>query len=335
MGILEIVLPVAVSFVITVIAGKLLIPALVRLKAGQSIKEIGPTWHQGKNGTPTMGGLTFYLGVLVGVVLGYTVLALSVPSLLGGWLSGTSVSLFIGVLTAYAFGLVGFVDDYIKVVKKRNLGLTASQKLFAQLLVAAGYAISVYMAGGSQLYIPFFGLVDWGVWFIPFCMFVVVAMTNATNLTDGIDGLCGTVSFVAALFFLILAGMLEYVGQGLLAAAFAGSLAGFLVWNLHPAKVFMGDTGSLFIGGLLCALAFGVNQPFLLVPVGVVYIAENLSVMLQVGYFKLTHGKRLFKMAPLHHHFEMCGWSEARIVTVFSLVTLLGCLGAALLVIYA
>lgn len=191
------------------------------------------------------------------------------------------------------------------------------------------------MAGGSRFYIPFFGLVDWGIWFVPFCMFVVVAMTNATNLTDGIDGLCGTVSFVATLFFLVLAGMLEYVGQGLLAAAFAGSLAGFLVWNLHPAKVFMGDTGSLFIGGLLCALAFGINQPFLLVPVGVVYIAENLSVLLQVGYFKLTHGKRLFKMAPLHHHFEMCGWSEAKIVTVFSLVTLLGCIGAALLVIYA
>ena len=179
--------------------------------------------------------------------------------------------------------------------------------------------------------------------------FLVISLTGmAFPLTDWSFALCRKMglrpetlphvlveNFVATLFFLVLAGMLEYVGQGLLAAAFAGSLAGFLVWNLHPAKVFMGDTGSLFIGGLLCALAFGINQPFLLVPVGVVYIAENLSVLLQVGYFKLTHGKRLFKMAPLHHHFEMCGWSEAKIVTVFSLVTLLGCIGAALLVIYA
>ena len=324
-----------VGFLTAALLGKVLIPVLHRLKFGQTIREEGPAWHRAKQGTPTMGGVLFIIGSLAAALLAIIAGQFLLPVKVFSGTSLTLTKLFGGMLLALCCGAIGFVDDYIKVVKKRNLGLTASQKLFAQLLVAAGYAISVYMAGGSQLYIPFFGLVDWGVWFIPFCMFVVVAMTNATNLTDGIDGLCGTVSFVAALFFLIQAGMLEYVGQGLLAAAFAGSLAGFLVWNLHPAKVFMGDTGSLFIGGLLCALAFGVNQPFLLVPVGVVYIAENLSVMLQVGYFKLTHGKRLFKMAPLHHHFEMCGWSEARIVTVFSLVTLLGCLGAALLVIYA
>ena len=324
-----------VGFLTAALLGKVLIPVLHRLKFGQTIREEGPAWHRAKQGTPTMGGVLFIIGSLAAALLAIIAGQFLLPVKVFSGTSLTLTKLFGGMLLALCCGAIGFVDDYIKVVKKRNLGLTASQKLFAQLLVAAGYAISVYMAGGSQLYIPFFGLVDWGVWFIPFCMFVVVAMTNATNLTDGIDGLCGTVSCVAALFFLILAGMLEYVGQGLLAAAFAGSLAGFLVWNLHPAKVFMGDTGSLFIGGLLCALAFGVNQPFLLVPVGVVYIAENLSVMLQVGYFKLTHGKRLFKMAPLHHHFEMCGWSEARIVTVFSLVTLLGCLGAALLVIYA
>ena len=324
-----------VGFLTAALLGKVLIPVLHRLKFGQTIREEGPAWHRAKQGTPTMGGVLFIIGSLAAALLAIIAGQFLLPVKVFSGTSLTLTKLFGGMLLALCCGAIGFVDDYIKVVKKRNLGLTASQKLFAQLLVAAGYAISVYMAGGSQLYIPFFGLVDWGVWFIPFCMFVVVAMTNATNLTDGIDGLCGTVSFVAALFFLILAGMLEYVGQGLLAAAFAGGLAGFLVWNLHPAKVFMGDTGSLFIGGLLCALAFGVNQPFLLVPVGVVYIAENLSVMLQVGYFKLTHGKRLFKMAPLHHHFEMCGWSEARIVTVFSLVTLLGCLGAALLVIYA
>ncbi len=323
------------GFLIAALLGKVLIPVLHRLKFGQTIREEGPAWHRAKQGTPTMGGMLFIIGSLAAALLAIIAGQFLLPVKVFSGTSLTLTKLFGGMLLALCCGAIGFVDDYIKVVKKRNLGLTASQKLFAQLLVAAGYAISLYMAGGSRFYIPFFGLVDWGIWFVPFCMFVVVAMTNATNLTDGIDGLCGTVSFVATLFFLVLAGMLEYVGQGLLAAAFAGSLAGFLVWNLHPAKVFMGDTGSLFIGGLLCALAFGINQPFLLVPVGVVYIAENLSVLLQVGYFKLTHGKRLFKMAPLHHHFEMCGWSEAKIVTVFSLVTLLGCIGAALLVIYA
>ena len=323
------------GFLIAALLGKVLIPVLHRLKFGQTIREEGPAWHRAKQGTPTMGGVLFIIGSLAAALLAIIAGQFLLPVKVFSGTSLTLTKLFGGMLLALCCGAIGFVDDYIKVVKKRNLGLTASQKLFAQLLVAAGYAISLYMAGGSRFYIPFFGLVDWGIWFVPFCMFVVVAMTHATNLTDGIDGLCGTVSFVATLFFLVLAGMLEYVGQGLLAAAFAGSLAGFLVWNLHPAKVFMGDTGSLFIGGLLCALAFGINQPFLLVPVGVVYIAENLSVLLQVGYFKLTHGKRLFKMAPLHHHFEMCGWSEAKIVTVFSLVTLLGCIGAALLVIYA
>ena len=323
------------GFLIAALLGKVLIPVLHRLKFGQTIREEGPAWHRAKQGTPTMGGVLFIIGSLAAALLAIIAGQFLLPVKVFSGTSLTLTKLFGGMLLALCCGAIGFVDDYIKVVKKRNLGLTASQKLFAQLLVAAGYAISLYMAGGSRFYIPFFGLVDWGIWFVPFCMFVVVAMTNATNLTDGIDGLCGTVSFVATLFFLVLAGMLEYVGQGLLAAAFAGSLAGFLVWNLHPAKVFMGDTGSLFIGGLLCALAFGINQPFLLVPVGVVYIAENLSVLLQVGYFKLTHGKRLFKMAPLHHHFEMCGWSEAKIVTVFSLVTLLGCIVAALLVIYA
>ena len=323
------------GFLIAALLGKVLIPVLHRLKFGQTIREEGPAWHRAKQGTPTMGGVLFIIGSLAAALLAIIAGQFLLPVKVFSGTSLTLTKLFGGMLLALCCGAIGFVDDYIKVVKKRNLGLTASQKLFAQLLVAAGYAISLYMAGGSRFYIPFFGLVDWGIWFVPFCMFVVVAMTNATNLTDGIDGLCGTVSFVATLFFLVLAGMLEYVGQGLLAAAFAGSLAGFLVWNLHPAKVFMGDTGSLFIGGLLCALAVGINQPFLLVPVGVVYIAENLSVLLQVGYFKLTHGKRLFKMAPLHHHFEMCGWSEAKIVTVFSLVTLLGCIGAALLVIYA
>lgn len=313
------------GFVLSAVLGKLLIPVLHRLKFGQTIREEGPAWHRKKQGTPTMGGLLFIIGSLAAAVVGIVVCQAFLPVKIFSGTPLTLTRLFGGMILALCCGAIGFVDDYIKVVKKRNLGLTASQKLFAQLLVSAGYAISVYMAGGSRFYIPFFGLVDWEIWFIPFCMFVIVAMTNATNLTDGIDGLCGTVSFVVTLFFLVLAGRFAYLGQSLLAAAFAGALAGFLIWNLHPARVFMGDTGSLFIGGVLCALAFGIEQPFLLVPAGIIYIAENVSVLLQMGYFKLTHGKRLFKMAPLHHHFEMCGWGEGKIVTVFSLVTLLGC----------
>lgn len=317
------------GFLLAALLGRALIPALHRLKFGQTIREEGPAWHQKKQGTPTMGGLLFIIGSLAAAVAAMAVCQWVLPVKIFDATPLTLTRLFGGILLALCCGAIGFVDDYIKVIKKRNLGLTASQKLFAQLLVAAGYAISVYMAGGSRFYIPFFGLVDWGIWFVPFCMFVIVAMTNATNLTDGIDGLCGTVSFVVTLLFLVIAGRMAYLGQSILAAAFAGALAGFLVWNLHPARVFMGDTGSLFIGGMLCALAFGLEQPFLLIPAGIVYILENVSVLLQVLYFKLTHGKRLFKMAPLHHHFEMCGWGEGKIVTVFSAVTLLGCLAAA------
>ena len=182
-----------------------------------------------------------------------------------------------------------------------------------------------------MLYVPFCGYVDFGIWYIPFCVFVILAMSNATNLTDGVDGLCTAVSFTAVLPFIAIAGALKMFGIGVLSVSFAGALAGFLLWNLHPARVFMGDTGSLFIGALLTGIAFALNQPFLLIPIGIVYICENLSVILQVGYFKLTHGKRLFKMSPLHHHFELCGWSENTIVAVFTLVTLLGSAAALLL----
>ncbi len=313
------------GFLLAALAGRWVIPALHRLHFGQTIREEGPAWHKKKQGTPTMGGVLFIGATLLAFLLAVAACELFLPKrdkVLDTPLNATR--LFGGLLLALGCGAIGFADDYIKVVKKRNLGLTAGQKMFAQLLVALCYALSLYMARGSEVSVPFIGSVDFGVWFIPFCMFVVVAMTNAVNLTDGIDGLCGTVTFVAILFFLIASGIIGYFGTGLLAAAAAGGVAGFLVWNLHPAKVFMGDTGSLFLGGLLTALAFGINQPFLLVPVGIVYIAETLSVMLQVAYFKLTHGKRLFKMSPLHHHFELCGWSENKIVLVFSLITLFG-----------
>lgn len=320
-----------VSFFLSALLGKILIPVLHRLKFGQTIRDDGPAWHKSKQGTPTMGGLIFMLASAVALVAAVLVSQFFLPIKLfsDSWSDAAKTKLVAGVLLALCSGGIGFLDDYIKVVKKRNLGLTSIQKLLAQLLVGAGYAVSVYMSGGTAVNVPFIGLVDFGIWFIPFAVFVVVAALNAVNLTDGIDGLCGSVSLIACLFFLTVSG--QYIGQGLTAAAVAGAIAGFLLWNLHPAKVFMGDTGSLFLGGALAALAFGINQPILLVPVGLVYIAETLSVMLQVTYFKLTHGKRLFKMSPLHHHFEMCGWSENKIVVVFSVVTLLGCGLAALL----
>ena len=322
------------SFGVSAALGKVCIPWLHKLKFGQTILEDGPTWHQKKQGTPTMGGIMFIAATTAAFLLSLLVGGLvKVPGLFA--IPYDTARLFAGLALALGCGGIGFLDDYIKVVKKRNMGLTALQKMLLQLMLSAAYAIVLYIYGGGRFCIPFFGEVNWGIWFIPFCVFVVVAVSNATNLTDGVDGLCGMTGFVAALAFLLLGGLANLFGQCLMAVALAGALAGFLVWNLHPAKVFMGDTGSLFIGGALTALAFGIEQPFLLIPVGILYRAENLSVILQVGYFKLTHGKRLFKMSPLHHHFELCGWSENKIVTVFSLVTAVGSIIGVLLMLFA
>ncbi len=322
------------SFFVALLLGKWLIPWLHKLKFGQTILADGPTWHQKKQGTPTMGGILFIAGFAVAiaaaVVALYTVdLPDTMPALLAT--PYERVRFWGGIGLAIGCGLIGFTDDYIKVVKKRNLGLTATQKLLMQLTLSTAYAVLLYVYGKGIFYIPFIGQVEWGIWYIPFTVFVIVAMSNATNLTDGVDGLCGLTGFVAALALLMLSGLSGHLSMGIPAVALAGGLAGFLMWNLHPAKVFMGDTGSLFIGGALTAFAFGIEQPFLLVPIGILYIAENLSVILQVSYFKITHGKRLFKMSPLHHHFEMCGWSENRIVAVFALVTFIGCAGAVIL----
>ena len=323
----------AAAFGLTYWLGKRMIPLLHRLHFGQTIRDVGPSWHKNKQGTPTMGGLIFILAVTVVLILSLLVCQLFLPLKLSEAMTLTRIRLFSGMLMALCCGGIGFLDDYISVVKKRNMGLTDKQKLFLQLLVGTAYALWLYFNGGSVIAVPFVGQVDFGVWFVPFCVFVVAAATNAVNLTDGVDGLCGSVSFVAALFFVVAAGLFGFFEMGLTAAILAGALGGFLMWNLHPAKVFMGDTGSLFIGGMLCALAFGIGQPLMLVPVGIVYIVETVSVMLQVTYFKLTHGKRLFKMSPLHHHFEMCGWSENRIVVVFSLAALIGS-AAALMLMY-
>ncbi|WP_085833157.1 phospho-N-acetylmuramoyl-pentapeptide-transferase [Clostridium merdae] len=314
------------AFLITGISGKWLIPFLRKVHFGQTILEDGPKWHKKKQGTPTMGGIMFILGITASIVI-------FIPVYYFGSASGNTLleplnmrtRIFGGLGMALAFGAIGFFDDYIKVVKKRNLGLTARQKLVLQFLAAGAYLATLYLSGmGSSTLIPFVGSVNFGMLYWVLAMIIIVGVVNAVNFTDGIDGLNGSVTFFAALSFLVISGVLAMNGIGIVAGALAGACLGFLIWNFNPAKVFMGDTGSLFLGGMVCALAFGMNLPILLLPIGIVYLCEMLSVVLQVSYFKATHGKRLFKMSPIHHHFEMCGWSEIKICLVFSLVTLAG-----------
>ena len=320
MGFMEIVLPLVVSFVITAAAGRLLIPALRRLKAGQSIKEIGPTWHMTKQGTPTMGGVMFIIGI------GITILALGWRHMMAGEFAHLYVYLF-----ALVFGAIGFIDDYQKVKHHHNTGLTALQKFALQLAAAVAFLCLMRLEGllTPNLYIPFWNthlVLPWPVYLI-FAAFVIVGTVNAVNITDGLDGLSTSVTIPVAVFFTVMAVVWPGFAQlGTFSAAMVGGLAGFLLYNHYPAKVFMGDTGSLFLGGAVAALAFAYDMPLVLILVGFVYICETLSDIIQVSYFKLTHGKRVFKMAPLHHHFEMCGWSEKKVVAVFATVSLLFCL---------
>ena len=315
---MHILLALLISFIVTAIIGKLLIPALRALKAGQSIKEIGPTWHQSKQGTPTMGGIMFIVGILAAV-------------LIGGWdnmLAGDFTHLYI-FLFALVFGIIGFIDDYEKVVHHRNTGLTAIQKFLLQLAAAIAFLCLMRYIGvlTPNLYVPFFQthiVLPWIVYLI-FAAFVIVGTVNAVNITDGVDGLASTVTLPVAAFFVIVAVLWANWSVGIFAAALLGGLFGFLLYNRHPAKVFMGDTGSLFLGGAVAAMAFACDMPLVLIFVGFVYLCETLSDIIQVGYFKLTHGKRIFKMAPLHHHFEMSGWREEKVVAVFGTVSLLLC----------
>ena len=230
------------------------------------------------------------------------------------------------------FGLVGFLDDFFKLKYKRNLGLTAAQKAMLQMAVSALYLYLLYLEGSmtSYLYIPFVNKAIYvhPMLYIFFAMFVIVGCVNAVNLTDGIDGLCGSVTIPVMVFFTAVAVAMGKWDLALLPAALIGGLIAYLFYNWHPAKVFMGDTGSLFLGGVVCAMAFALDIPLALIPVGFIYIVETMSVILQVGYFKLTHGKRLFKMSPIHHHFEMCGWKEVKIVLVFTAISALMCIVA-------
>ncbi len=314
-----------VSFIIAAVTGKFLIPYLHKINFGQTILDDGPKWHKSKQGTPVMGGIMFIIAIVTVGVISTVVYLLTGNDFIDTYRAdvGTEVIyLFAGIGLALANGLIGFIDDYTKVVKKRNLGLTAKQKLVFQFLAAAAYLAVLGFSGcGTTTIIPFAGEVDLGFFYYIISAVVIVGVVNAVNLTDGIDGLDGSITFFVAVAVMLIGSSTYALGVTALSAAVAGGCLGFLVWNFHPAKVFMGDTGSLFLGGIVCALAFATRMPILLLPLGIVYLCEMFSVMLQVSYFKLTHGKRLFKMSPIHHHFEMCGWSEVKIVGVFSLVT--------------
>ena len=321
----------AAAFALTSTLGIWLIPVLRRLRYGQTINDIGPVWHHKKEGTPTMGGVLFAVGILTASCIGWAMYRLG-----GGageptsdfLLRRDSARFFLGLGMAAAFGGIGFLDDYIKVVKKRNLGLKESQKLILQCLVTACYLTALYAFGDQStvFFIPFWGILDAGVFYYPIAAFIIVGTVNAVNLTDGLDGLCSSVTFVAALGMMMVCSLLGFHTTGIQATALAGGCLGFLVWNFYPAKVFMGDTGSLFLGGAVCGMAFALDLPLILILVGIIYIAETLSDIIQIFYFKATRGKRIFRMAPLHHHLELGGWSEKKLVFVFAGITLACCI---------
>ncbi len=301
------------SFLIAAVLGPILIPVLHRLKFGQEIREIGPSWHKKKSGTPTMGGFIFIIPVIICTVL----FAKSRTQM------GISLMLF-----ALSFGLVGFADDYIKVVKKHNLGLTEKQKFLLQLLFSVVFVIvAVYGLKliDTSVVIPLWRKeINLGIFYIPLALFVLIGCTNSVNLTDGVDGLAASVTVVVCAFLSLMAYNMKAYSISLVNVITASALLGFLLFNKHPAKVFMGDTGSLFLGGIVCSSALLLKNPIILIVVGAVYVLETLSVIIQVASFKLT-GKRVFKMSPIHHHFEMCGWSERRIVLTAVIVTILLC----------
>ena len=323
------IISVVVGFAVTFGFGFVVIPWLKKLKFGQTILDIGPKWHKSKEGIPTMGGILIFIGTaaafLVGLLADLPLNQGAIKADLGNPFKLTT--LLSGIGLAVGMGLIGFLDDYIKVVKKRNLGLTARQKTLLQFAVAAAFLVSLLLGGMSSTWIPFVGDVDitsgFGLLFWPIALFFVYGFTNSVNLTDGLDGLASSVTIVVCCAFMIASSILGFSAVNLLSASVAGALVGFLMWNSHPAKVFMGDTGSMFLGGVVVALAFGIGRPILLILSGIVYLLEALSDILQVAHYKRTK-KRLFKMAPIHHHFEMLGWSEEKIVFAFSAVAVLG-----------
>lgn len=309
----HIIIPVVIAFAVSACLGPVVIPFLRKLKVGQTVRDEGPQSHLKKTGTPTMGGII----ILTGVVVTALFYVKDYPKIL------PVLFLMLG------FGLIGFLDDYIKVVLKRSMGLRAWQKMLGQIVVTGifAYYITVHEEISLAMKIPFLSgqYLDFGVFNIPILFFIVIATVNGANFTDGLDGLASSVTVIIATFFTVVA---IGVGSGMepITCAVVGALLGFLLFNVHPARVFMGDTGSLALGGFVAAAAYMLQLPLFIPIVAFIYMIEVISVILQVGYFKISGGKRIFKMAPIHHHFELCGWSEKKVVAVFAIVTALLCL---------
>lgn len=317
-----------IGFAIAAVTGFALIPYLKKLHFGQTILDIGPKWHKSKQGTPIMGGFMFIIGSVISAALGYTVYRLFYTDMTFEDLEKNALRLLAVVLYALFCSAIGFADDYIKAVKKQNLGLKAKQKLVFQILFSALFLAALYALGDRDATLNLvFTELYLGVFYYPLMVLVMVFLMNAVNLTDGVDGLCGTVTVVSMLALSVLAGMMREYELNLYAVALAGGCIGFLLWNLNPAKCFMGDTGSMYLGGAFTALSLALGSHLLMVMIGIVYICEAGSVVLQVISFKTT-GKRIFKMSPIHHHFEMSGFSEYKIVITFSLFGLVFAAGA-------
>ena len=304
------------TLITTFLLEKKFIPFLMRIKMGQTILEIGPRWHKSKEGTPTMGGLFFIGGILASVAL------FGIPMLV----RGGDMNLVKVFVMSLLYGVVGFIDDFVKFVKKRNKGLTAIQKLIFQFAIAAGFLFSMKKDLTTALDLPFTDVsLELGLFYWVFAIVFLVLVTNAVNLTDGIDGLAGSTTLVAFVFFAVIAFLQNCFEGAMFSFAICGAMIGFLIYNIYPARIFMGDTGSLFLGGAVAGMAFWLNKPLLIVLVGFVYLFEALSVVLQVGSYKMTK-KRIFKMAPFHHHLEMCGWREPKIVSFSCILTAILCI---------
>ena len=309
------VMAVLVSFSLSALTGPLLIPFLRKIKCGQTVRDDGPVAHLKKTGTPTMGGLLILFSVVVTCL-----------PFMGRYPKAAPV-----LFLTLGFGMIGFLDDYIKVVCRRSMGLTPIQKFGGQILVTAVFAfyLTHYTDVSLAMRVPFLQdtFLDLGIWNLPLLFFVVIGTVNGVNFTDGLDGLAGSVTAIVAVFFTVTAVGGRY-GIEPVTCAVTGALLGFLLFNTHPASVFMGDTGSLALGGFVAACGYMMQMPLYIALVGIVYLAEVLSVILQVGFYKISGGRRIFRMAPLHHHFELCGWSENKITAVFAIVTALMCLAA-------
>ncbi len=315
-GIGEYGLIAAIAFAVSMLVTARMIPLLRHRQFGQFIREEGPQAHLSKAGTPTMGGIAFIIGITVAIVA---------SMFMKGSMATEKIAI---LLSMFAFGAIGFLDDYNKVAKKQNEGLTPKQKLILQVVFGAALAIYMMKKAGTSMLIPFFGrTVDFGILYIPFVIFIEVAMANAVNLTDGLDGLASSTSSIVACTFAIV-GMTVHGGNEPMAVAgqaVFGALIGFLLYNHYPAKIFMGDTGSMALGGVLSAMAIVGHMEWLLPIAGLIYVIEALSVIIQVTYFKKTGGKRVFRMAPIHHHFELGGWHETKVVRVFCIFTFICC----------